>query len=118
MQPPGQSPLIVHADWRRPVPAPAHLCSVTREIVECVRLLTRRSKLTIKMERLSRRERQIVEALLAGCANKEIAQRLGVSNQTIKNQLTRLYRKVGVNGRLELVLWAADCRNDQSRRDW
>ena len=55
---------------------------------------------------LSRRERQIVDALLAGSANKEIAARLGVSDQTIKNQLTTLYTKVGVTSRLELVLWA------------
>jgi DNA-binding NarL/FixJ family response regulator len=56
--------------------------------------------------RLTKRERQIVDALLRGYTNKEIAQRLGVSDQTIKNQLTVLYRKVGVGGRLELVLWA------------
>jgi DNA-binding NarL/FixJ family response regulator len=54
--------------------------------------------------RLTHREEQIVAALLHGCANKEIAQHLGVSDQTIKNQLTLLYRKVGVSGRLELVV--------------
>jgi len=58
------------------------------------------------MDLLSRREKEIVDALIAGCTNKEIAQRLGVSDQTIKNQLTTLYRKVGVSGRLELVVWA------------
>ena len=56
------------------------------------------------MDRLSRREKQIVDALLAGRTNKEIARQLGVSDQTIKNQLTTLYRKVGVSSRLELVL--------------
>jgi two-component system nitrate/nitrite response regulator NarL len=55
---------------------------------------------------LSPREKQIVDALLAGCTNKEVAQQLGVSDQTIKNQLTTLYKKVGVTSRLELVLWA------------
>ena len=68
------------------------------------------------MDTLSPREKQIVDALLAGCTNKEIAQRLGVSDQTIKNQLTTLYRKVGVSGRLELVVWAIEQRNDQNRR--
>jgi DNA-binding NarL/FixJ family response regulator len=56
--------------------------------------------------RLTQREGQIVDALLRGYTNKEIAQHLGVSDQTIKNQLTVLYRKVGMGGRLELVLWA------------
>jgi DNA-binding NarL/FixJ family response regulator len=55
---------------------------------------------------LSRREKQIVDALLDGCTNKEVAQQLGVSDQTVKKQLTTLYRKVGVSNRLELVLWA------------
>jgi RNA polymerase sigma factor (sigma-70 family) len=66
------------------------------------------------VESLSRREKQIVDALLAGCTNKEIAQQLGVSDQTIKNQLTTLYRKMGVSSRLELVLWAMERRNTQN----
>jgi DNA-binding NarL/FixJ family response regulator len=69
------------------------------------------------MDKLSRRQKQIVEALLSGCTNKEIAQRLGVSDQTIKNQLTTLYRKFGLSGRLELVLWAIERRVAQNRGD-
>ena len=53
---------------------------------------------------LTTRERQIVDALLRGFANKEIAQHLRVSDQTIKNRLSALYRKVGVRGRVDLVL--------------
>jgi DNA-binding NarL/FixJ family response regulator len=55
---------------------------------------------------LTGRERQIVDGLLRGFANKDIARQLHVSNQTIKNQLTTLYKKVGVSGRVELVLLA------------
>jgi two-component system nitrate/nitrite response regulator NarL len=66
---------------------------------------------------LSRREKQIVDALLAGCTNKEVAQQLGVSDQTIKNQLTTLYRKVGVSSRLELVLWAVQRRDKYNRSE-
>ena len=69
------------------------------------------------MESLSRREKQIVDALLAGCTNKEIAQQLGVSDQTIKNQLTTLYKKVGVSSRLELVVLAMERRDKQNRRE-
>jgi DNA-binding NarL/FixJ family response regulator len=57
----------------------------------------------IKGTRLTKREQEIVAALLRGCANKEIARELGVSDQTVKNQLTTLFRKVGLSGRLELV---------------
>jgi RNA polymerase sigma factor (sigma-70 family) len=59
---------------------------------------------------LTGRERQIVDALLRALSNKEIAQHLGVSDQTVKNQLTRLYRKIGVSGRVDLMLWAAKRR--------
>ena len=55
---------------------------------------------------LTGRERQIVAELTAGRTNREIAERFGVSANTIKAQLTTLYRKVGVRGRLELVISA------------
>ena len=53
---------------------------------------------------VTRREQEILDLLMEGCANKEIASRLGVSDQTIKNQLSTLYHKAGVGSRLELVL--------------
>jgi RNA polymerase sigma factor (sigma-70 family) len=69
------------------------------------------------VETLSRREKQIVDALLAGCTNKEIAQQLGVSDQTVKNQLTTLYKKMGVSSRLELVLLEVERRGKQNGRE-
>ena len=56
--------------------------------------------------RLTRRQGQIVSLLLAGCTNAQIAERLGVSDQTVKNQLSALYQKSGVKNRLELALLA------------
>jgi DNA-binding CsgD family transcriptional regulator len=56
--------------------------------------------------RLTRREQQIVAELSDGRTNREIAETFGVSANTIKAQLTTLYRKVGVRGRLELVIRA------------
>lgn len=55
---------------------------------------------------ITRRQEQIVNLLLEGCTNKEIASRLGISDQTVKNQLTALYQKTSVKSRLELVLLA------------
>ncbi len=54
--------------------------------------------------RLTPREREIVEAMLTAASNKEIAARLGITEQSVKNRLTSLYRKLGVTSRLELVL--------------
>jgi DNA-binding NarL/FixJ family response regulator len=56
--------------------------------------------------RLAARERQIVDLLVEGCTNKEIASRLSVSDQTVKNRLTVLYRKTGVSGRVALAVFA------------
>jgi DNA-binding NarL/FixJ family response regulator len=58
--------------------------------------------------RLTRREREIVLALLDGCTNYRMAVRFGVREQTIKNQLSTLFAKVGVSTRLELAMLAAN----------
>jgi DNA-binding NarL/FixJ family response regulator len=56
--------------------------------------------------RLSNREREIVSALVQGQSNREIAESLGVSEQTVKNQLHTLFAKCGVKGRLQLAIHA------------
>jgi DNA-binding NarL/FixJ family response regulator len=52
---------------------------------------------------LSRREQQLVGMIRAGLSNKEIGSRLNLSEQTIKNHIHRILRKVGANDRLEIV---------------
>jgi DNA-binding NarL/FixJ family response regulator len=52
------------------------------------------------------REREVLSLVVAGCANKEIAQRFSVSEETIKHHLTRMFGKVGAANRLELALTA------------
>ena len=54
--------------------------------------------------RLSPRERQIVTLLANGCSNQEIANRLGLRLQTVKNHLSRIYRKLGVPNRVQLAV--------------
>jgi len=53
------------------------------------------------------RERQIVAAVLSGYTNRGIAQKLSISDQTVKNHLTAIYNKIGVSNRLELALCAS-----------
>lgn len=55
---------------------------------------------------LTLRQQQIVLVLASGGTNREIAHRLGVREQTIKNQLSVIYAKVGVRNRLELAIFA------------
>jgi DNA-binding CsgD family transcriptional regulator len=52
---------------------------------------------------LTPREYQVLEYLAAGHANKEIARRLGVSPNTIKTHLNRLYDKLSVERRTQAV---------------
>ena len=56
---------------------------------------------------LTLRERQVVRALLAGGTNRELAERLGAREQTIKNVLSMIYAKLGLRNRLELAIYAA-----------
>jgi two-component system nitrate/nitrite response regulator NarL len=56
------------------------------------------------LPRLTPREQDILDAVLAGASNKVIAAKLGLTEQTVKNRLTSLYRKLGVTTRLELAL--------------
>lgn len=51
---------------------------------------------------LTSREREIVECVLQGDSNKQIARRLGLSEQTVKNALSHAYERLGVQSRGEL----------------
>ncbi len=55
------------------------------------------------MKRLSERELQVVRGIAEGLTNKEIAERLLLSQHTVKNYLFRIYDKLGVSSRLELL---------------
>jgi len=55
---------------------------------------------------LSDREREVLSLVAAGLANKQIAQRLGISEKTVKAHLTRVFREIGVFDRTQAALWA------------
>jgi len=59
---------------------------------------------------LTRRELQIVAAVVAGYANKEIAARLSLSEHTVKHHLSSIFDKLGASNRLEVALFAIQHR--------
>ena len=54
--------------------------------------------------RMSRREQQVLDALLENLANKEIASRLNISERTVKFHVSNLLAKFGVRRRADLIL--------------
>ncbi len=61
-----------------------------------------------KKATLTARERKIVQAIVeeSGASNKAIAQRLFISEHTLRNHLTSIYHKLDVGNRLELYVYA------------
>ena len=55
---------------------------------------------------LSAREREIVGLVAQGYKNKEMAEKMFISEQTVKNHLHNIFDKLGVSDRLELALYA------------
>jgi len=54
-------------------------------------------------DRLTPQEGEVVLALLTGASNREVAERLFVSVKTVETHLTRIYRKLGVRSRGQLI---------------
>lgn len=55
---------------------------------------------------LSKRERDVVQGVAEGLSNREIAHRLHLTEHTVKNYLFRIFDKLGVSSRVEVVLYA------------
>ena len=69
-------------------------------------VLTREAAVREASATLTPREMQIVQMVATGLRNKLIAERLSISEGTVKVHLHNIYEKFGVDGRLELVLCA------------
>ena len=52
---------------------------------------------------ITKRERQVVEKICLGKTNKQIADELFISLQTVKDHTHRIYSKLGVKSRMQLV---------------
>lgn len=54
---------------------------------------------------LTRREDQVASLLVEGLSNKAVSEKLGLSEHTVSNYLFRIYNKLGISTRVELVLY-------------
>jgi DNA-binding NarL/FixJ family response regulator len=62
---------------------------------------------------LSKREQEVVRCVAEGLSNREIAGRLKLTEHTVKNYLFRIFDKLGVSSRVEVVLYVFRLRKDQ-----
>ncbi len=56
---------------------------------------------------LTNREREVIRALALGQSNKEIAVSLGIAEQTVKNHVSHILEKLGLEDRVQIVVFAA-----------
>ena len=82
------------------------VCCACRKPISAARTLESRTLKSRNLEspNLSRREIELVDLVCQGRLNKEIAYQLELSEGTIKEYLYRLYRKLDVRNRTELVI--------------
>ena len=58
-----------------------------------------------RAEVLTRREREVLELVTQGYANRQIAARLSLSTDSINTSVRLVYRKIGVSTRAEAIRW-------------
>ena len=87
------SAILVKESTSLPVPV-----SPSADATESGRLRARLASLP-----LSRRERQIVECILAGWPRLQIARELCISDETVKKHTANIYRKLGIGSKMQLV---------------
>lgn len=60
------------------------------------------------LDALTPRELQVIDLLAAGLDNGTIGQRLGISAKTVRNRVSVIFDKLGVNSRPQAIVWARD----------
>ena len=65
-----------------------------------------RDKDTVKIESLTKRELEVLKNLSYGMYNKEIAEKLDISERTVKNHISNIFKKIGVSDRTQAAVFA------------
>ena len=58
--------------------------------------------------KLSKRQKQLMALLGQGLGNAQIAEQIGISENTVKVHLWRMYQRIGVNSRTQAIKWWHD----------
>lgn len=65
-----------------------------------------RNKDSIKIENLTRREMDVLKLLAVGMYNKEVAEKLDISERTVKNHVSNIFKKINVTDRTQAAVFA------------
>lgn len=85
---------------------------IARRVVEAFHQPAKAAGAGAEDVKLSKRETEILELLTKGLANKEIADRLDISVETVRVHLRRVYEKLHVHSRTEAAMKFRDSRED------
>ena len=81
-----------------------------REVIEMLNLVGAQREQSREADaalaRLTRREHEVLQALADGLNDKEIAERLTISNETARSHMVKILSKLGVNSRLQALVFA------------
>lgn len=80
--------------------------SITNKIFGEISRLSRHRRMREDWENLTEREMDVLKLMAKGFSNKEIAQDLTISEKTVKNHITNIFRKLQVEDRTQAVLFA------------
>lgn len=61
---------------------------------------------SVKIEKLTRRELEVLKLLTIGKYNKEVAEELEISERTVKNHVSNIFKKIGVTDRTQAAVFA------------
>lgn len=65
-----------------------------------------RNKDSAKIDNLTRREMDVLKLLAVGMYNKEVAEKLGISERTVKNHVSNIFKKINVTDRTQAAVFA------------
>jgi DNA-binding CsgD family transcriptional regulator len=83
----------------------------TRTIIEklkAFRQVARKTSSSSDLDLLTEREREVLGLICEGQTDAEMSRALGLSQNTVRNHIASLYRKIGVNRRSAAIIWARE----------
>ena len=84
------------------------LVTELRRYAEAQRPAADKTVASDKLSALTPREKEIVQLIVGGASNKQVASALDISERTVKGHLSNVFQKLGVSDRLKLVLYVTD----------